>query len=136
MNGSVCAGYEDIPNASQPCEGDSGGPLFDASAVYALVSRGDAQFGCGGSLRPTMFAPLWRARGFELLTTGELPPPPTVRSAAVSPPPPHAAPPAWEPATKLRGPFAGPYGSWACRARSRWMTAASAATALALALTL
>ena len=93
---AVCAGYEGMLNAPQPCEGDSGGPLYDSNFVYALVSRGDASYGCGGSLRPTIFAPVWRASDF-LLNTGALQSRalllPSTAPPILSPPPPRSRPP-------------------------------------------
>ena len=83
VGGAVCAGYQGIDLASQPCEGDSGGPLFDAAGiVYALVSRGYGELGCGHSQLPTLFAPIFRAAPF--LLSQIFAPPPAGASRAVA----------------------------------------------------
>ena len=114
VGASVCAGYEGVRASPQPCHGDSGGPLYDAAAVYALVSRGDDSLGCGGSLRPTLFAPLWLSRGFESFQVSHAPP---------ASPPPHSVR-----FTQLRSHFAAVSGA-SRRARQRRSAAAVAAAA-------
>lgn len=84
VGGAICAGYQGIDLAPQPCEGDSGGPLFDSNGtVYALVSRGDGSLGCGHSQLPTLFAPVSRAAAFLLAQIFAPPPAGVSRTIAV-----------------------------------------------------
>lgn len=67
----LCAGARGLsePHPS-PCRGDSGGPLFDGSLVYGLVSRGDDRSGCGRSMSAVVYTSLADEAGFIKDVTG------------------------------------------------------------------